>query len=418
MKKNLLYLFALICSMSLFTACSDDDEDTAWKEIPQIEIPVGTDGVTLSVNGVTSSTGSVQMTVENGSKAVLNLNNVIPGYSKVPVDVDLQKQTDGSFRFAGQAELSDSPAMMTRATDQKTVIYIVAAEGNITSDGKVTATITSELSEEAKGGLVGKWDLISKMPTTDMGTASIAPLWVTWPAKNPDKTNLEGAAYAISALTGGIMYNLLSNVTFNADGNITANYNNSKDLGMETLMGYMGGMEDDGQGNTILMKVHENWADSPKNMAYWYVKDGLLYVVPNIAAIMKQVGSGSENAGNVDLVALLGMLGEYNINIEALLPYIQTWMTTGIPLKYTASADGLKVYVDKDMAAPFITALLPALDVLQLQIDAILSDPAQAETGFLIQMVFGLLGISSLTDIATVWNENTAGFEIALNFVK
>ena len=28
MKKNLFYLFALICSMSLFTACSDDDEPT------------------------------------------------------------------------------------------------------------------------------------------------------------------------------------------------------------------------------------------------------------------------------------------------------------------------------------------------------------------------------------------------------
>ena len=27
MKKNLFYLFALICSMSLFTACSDDDDE-------------------------------------------------------------------------------------------------------------------------------------------------------------------------------------------------------------------------------------------------------------------------------------------------------------------------------------------------------------------------------------------------------
>ena len=26
MKKNLFYLFALICSMSLFTACSNDDD--------------------------------------------------------------------------------------------------------------------------------------------------------------------------------------------------------------------------------------------------------------------------------------------------------------------------------------------------------------------------------------------------------
>ena len=27
MKKNLFYLFALICSMSLFTACDDDDDE-------------------------------------------------------------------------------------------------------------------------------------------------------------------------------------------------------------------------------------------------------------------------------------------------------------------------------------------------------------------------------------------------------
>ena len=43
MKKNLFYLFALICSMSLFTACSDDDDDTkdpvigTWK-VPAVEL--------------------------------------------------------------------------------------------------------------------------------------------------------------------------------------------------------------------------------------------------------------------------------------------------------------------------------------------------------------------------------------------
>ena len=37
MKKNLLYLFALICSVSLFTACSDDD-DKSWQELNKGEI--------------------------------------------------------------------------------------------------------------------------------------------------------------------------------------------------------------------------------------------------------------------------------------------------------------------------------------------------------------------------------------------
>ena len=35
MKKNLLYLFALICSVSLFTACSDDD-DNSWQSPWQV----------------------------------------------------------------------------------------------------------------------------------------------------------------------------------------------------------------------------------------------------------------------------------------------------------------------------------------------------------------------------------------------
>ena len=44
MKKNLFFLFALICSMSLFTACSDDDDDKikdpvigTWK-VPAVEL--------------------------------------------------------------------------------------------------------------------------------------------------------------------------------------------------------------------------------------------------------------------------------------------------------------------------------------------------------------------------------------------
>ena len=30
MKKSLLYLFMLVCSMSMFTSCSDDDDDVKY----------------------------------------------------------------------------------------------------------------------------------------------------------------------------------------------------------------------------------------------------------------------------------------------------------------------------------------------------------------------------------------------------
>ena len=49
MKKNLFYLFALICSMGLFTACSDDDDDKSCP-VPQTEFTAA-NGLKLNYNG-------------------------------------------------------------------------------------------------------------------------------------------------------------------------------------------------------------------------------------------------------------------------------------------------------------------------------------------------------------------------------
>ena len=50
MKKNLFYLFALICSMSLFTACSDDDDEKMVNPVPQTTF-TGENGLQLTYNG-------------------------------------------------------------------------------------------------------------------------------------------------------------------------------------------------------------------------------------------------------------------------------------------------------------------------------------------------------------------------------
>ena len=97
MKKNLLYyLFVVLCTATLFTSCSDDD-DKAWKNIPQDEIEI--QKVTFEVNGEQATTGTLQMAVKNGSEAVLTLKNVIPGYATIPVNVKLEEQADDSFVF-------------------------------------------------------------------------------------------------------------------------------------------------------------------------------------------------------------------------------------------------------------------------------------------------------------------------------
>lgn len=53
MKKNLFYLFALICSMSLFTACSDDDEAPDYSKVIESEMAGNYKG-TLTVRGAIS----------------------------------------------------------------------------------------------------------------------------------------------------------------------------------------------------------------------------------------------------------------------------------------------------------------------------------------------------------------------------
>lgn len=136
MKKIISYLAVLLCSVSLFTACSDDD-DTTWQKIPQTEISGS--NATLVINGKESTLGSVQMTVNNEYEAVLKLKDVISGYSDVSVSVELEKQTDDSFKFVGTTELNTLP-VVGKAENSVSVVTIEVS-GVIYLDGKISVDI-------------------------------------------------------------------------------------------------------------------------------------------------------------------------------------------------------------------------------------------------------------------------------------
>jgi hypothetical protein bfra3_18821 len=413
MMKNKL-LFLLVFGVMFFTSCSDDD-DTTWKKIPQGEISA--ENITLNINGDQASTGTVQMTVKNESEAVLNLKNVIPGYTEIPVDVTLEKQADDSFTFVGEKGMTTPPSMLARAEASTPVILYVRVEGKVSLDGKASVTAATRLAEVAQGGLVGSWDLLRKPTMVGENTLTSAPLLVTWSAIDSEKPNMEEAANVVNLFGSSALSGLLNQITFHEDGNITAEY--WTETSLEDIFG---GMDEDGN----FIALHEKWLDSPKGLVFWYVKSDVIYIVPNIDAIIKQINkdNGGEIVGSTEdmmtkLTAILEQLGNYNINVDGLLPTVMEWATTGIPLKYGVDNGSLKVYVDKDMATPFMTALLPALDVLQEYVDQILAseDENDKQTASLIKLALGLLGIDKLTDIQTIWAENTANFELSLNFV-
>ena len=72
MKKNLFYyLFAVICSVALFTSCSDDDDEKMVNPVPQTTF-TGENGLQLTYNGAPMPGKKVTFTPDatNAQKAL------------------------------------------------------------------------------------------------------------------------------------------------------------------------------------------------------------------------------------------------------------------------------------------------------------------------------------------------------------
>lgn len=411
--KKLFTLLALAATMT-FAACSDSDEEAAWKQLPTE--PISGENATLTVNGGSTS-GSVQLTATSATQGTLLLTNVLPGYAEISMDVTLSERTDGTFDITGEKGLTTAPSMIARAAEP--VIFNISVSGNVTPEGKAFVNLTSALSTEAQGGLAGTWDLPGEVKLDDDGAMMTAPLWVTWSAIDPTQANAELFAMVLRSFGSPLLYQVLHSVTLSADGNITAKYW-SGDVDLMTAL-FSGTDTDEEAMITTFVNLHEDepWLESPKNLAFWYVKGDNLYVVPNIAAILAQVGedSGSDVSGSLgDLTGILAALGEYGIKIDALLPLVTQWMETGIPLKYANSNGALKLYVDKEMCRPVIEALLPALPKLDEMIAKLIAENPDDEMIQMLPMLVVMCGIQNFAALEPIWNDNTDEFEIALNF--
>lgn len=110
MKKSLLYLFMLVCSVTLFTGCSDDD-DTEFVQVTDISgdyqgrLVVSIDG---SAAEPVSQLISIVKSGEQNSQVLLSLRDFsfagqLVGDIEVPCTV---VEKDGVQEFSGQKDLS------------------------------------------------------------------------------------------------------------------------------------------------------------------------------------------------------------------------------------------------------------------------------------------------------------------------
>lgn len=118
MKKNLFYLFALICSMSLFTACSDDDEDTSWM-VFTTPTEYAEANLTVLINGTEQSYFPVTFAATSANAGTLKFEKIVGVTNDFSMDVQLTKTADG-FDIVGEKDLKAG--------------YLISVKGSVALD--------------------------------------------------------------------------------------------------------------------------------------------------------------------------------------------------------------------------------------------------------------------------------------------
>ena len=398
MKKNLFYyLFAVICSVTLFTSCSDDDDEKMVNPVPQTTF-TGENGLQLTYNGAPMPGKKVTFTPDatNAQKATLRLEGefdlngilgkaksaaaredvsmptapgVLPGSPVVTLPVDLTINGD-QCSFAGTSE-----------TDYCTFSY----KGEVSAGAMELDLSEVKLKNAKLAGMTWKLE-----PYDETNPNETDPIYLVWEAEKkvlgfmPIESVLKialrmdliaaGADNKISATD--MLGTVLQDVTFMEDGNIVATYKDAANGGTE-------------------------WTKSPVNLAQYVVEnDNQMKVFLNPAAIIAAVN----NAGRaVDVQAV----------IQQAIQMLYPMLVNGVPVAFGQTEDALSVYLNTELLLPLLkTLVVPLLsdeEVVAMLVELMKKDPDFGEMAGLAEPT-----LKAFPEII----ESTTKVEIGLNFVK
>lgn len=361
MKKNLFYLFALICSMSLFTACSDDDDDKVVCPVPQTEFTVAT-GLNLTYNGGTMLGKKVTFTPDasDATKATLvlagNLDlsgiltreaasgsfgaGVFPGSPVVTLPVTLNIQGD-ECSFSGTSETDyctfDYAGKVTASSLKLDLTNVALKNSALSGTTWVPTPLNSDYPEEPIHLIWESNKNAEVMPGWGLPIQTILTLALHWPlidAGGDDKVNVED-----------MLCSVLHDITLGADGNISASY------------------VDAAQGGTSVVKT-------PANVAQYVVLSNTqMKVYLNLDAIIANVKRLGSSTKAIDMSEILSQA------VTSLLPLV----TDGVPLTYKKNEGKLKAYLNTDLLLPLMKNIVAPLfsdeEFVNMLIEAMKADP-------------------------------------------
>lgn len=356
MKKNLFYyLFAVICSVSLFASCSDDDD--------KVVNPVGettftdANGLQLTYSGATMLGKKVIFTpnAADATKATLTLAGeldlsslfnrstettpapgVIPGEVSTTLNVENMIIDGDKVSFEGADEKNGRTVKYKgEATSSSLKLDLTVT---MPSNGLV-GTSWSTMKSGEFGSIYFNWDA-DEFPFGDDGTWDInSALYMTLAY-----TQIDGQT--LPQLLAGI----LNKVTFLPDGNIQAEYKDAL--------------------------TDADWKTSDLNIAMYSVSGDKIYLYLNPSQIAASVNRANRAIGLEEI-------------LSNLIPTVLPMLSNGIPLSYSVDEDGnAVVYLDTETILPILKVVSPIFEDEEFVNNLIQMLTVQAgEMGYLVGMM-------------------------------
>lgn len=369
MKKNLFYyLFAVICTIGLFTSCSDDDEKVV-NPIPQTTFN-SENGLQLTYNGAPLLGKKVTFTPDatEATKATLRLEGEFDLTGILKGQRSNMTSPTGPGVFPGSpvttlsVDLSINGNQCTFSGVSETEYCTFSYAGKVTAGTMDLSFTDVTLKNTALAGTV--WKPTPLANTEDGGMDE--PIHFVWKFGtkaaieifgHPSEIEIndllllalrfplfdDGSGDRVSVEQ--MLCSVLKDVTLGADGNIVATYMDAANGGTE-------------------------WVTSPSNMAQYVVTgDNQLLLFLNPQAIMANVDNVEKSVRTVDVGAIL----------QQAIAELYPMLINGVPLTYTKEGNRMKVFLGTDLLLPLMKNIVAPLfedeEFLNMVIEAMKSDP-------------------------------------------
>lgn len=364
MKKNLFYyLFAVICTIGLFTSCSDDDEKVV-NPIPQTTFN-SENGLQLTYNGAPLLGKKVTFTPDatEATKATLrlegefDLSGILKGQRSNMTSPTGPGVFPGSPVTTLSVDLSINGNQCTFSGVSETEYCTFSYAGKVTAGTMDLSFTDVTLKNTALAGTVWK---PTPLANTENGGMD-EPIHFVWKSGTKAAIEIEieindllllalrfplfddGSGDRVSVEQ--MLCSVLKDVTLGADGNIVATYMDAANGGTE-------------------------WVTSPSNMAQYVVTgDNQLLLFLNPQAIMANVDNVEKSVRTVDVGAIL----------QQAIAELYPMLINGVPLTYTKEGNRMKVFLGTDLLLPLMKNIVAPLfedeEFLNMVIEAMKSDP-------------------------------------------